>query len=83
MTTKHKYAVGQSVNYQTPRRYSAAGGTYKIVGLLPERVYRIRSPAESHERAVPENNLAPAPDDAPTLAIKDWGRARRRPGKWK
>jgi len=41
---------------------SAAAGDYKIVGEMPDRegdrMYRIKSPLEDHERVVGENLLA-------------------------
>ena len=79
--SQHRYRLGQAVYYQTPGRCSAAPGVYKVVGTLPEKVYRIKHPAETHERAVAETDLFPAPNDALTFASQDIIKTAR-PSKW-
>jgi len=82
--SQHRFAVGENVYYQAPTRYVAAPGVYTIVGLLPERVYRIRSPAESYERTAAEIDLALAPQAAPTTDPPLLtGRQRLGLGKWR
>ena len=59
---QHRYKVGQLVDLN-PRRLgvSASSRGYKIVRLLPregtELLYRIKSPSESFERVVKEQDL--------------------------
>ena len=58
----HKYKIGQSVHYTSNvlHRFGAVGD-FRIVRLLPpegdELQYRIKSPAEAHERVVKESQL--------------------------
>ena len=58
----HKFSVGQTV-YLTSGMMGrvAAGGTYKIVKLLPsdgeDYQYRIKSTAEAFERVAKESQL--------------------------
>jgi hypothetical protein len=60
--SEHKFKRGESVFY-TSGIYSrgAASGVYKITQLLPSESddcqYRIKSPAEPHERVVKESEL--------------------------
>ena len=58
----HKYSVGQLVYFEGTFGHNAASGPYKIVRLVPiERdnrvIYRIKSPAETFERAAEEHQL--------------------------
>jgi hypothetical protein len=58
----HRFKVGQSVNYRSGlRRQPGLGGAYKITQLLPgegdERLYRIKSMDEPHERVAKETEL--------------------------
>jgi hypothetical protein len=58
----HRFKVGQSVNYTSgTRRQPGFSGVYKITQLLPadgdERLYRIKSADEPHERVAKETEL--------------------------
>ena len=61
--TRHKYKVGQVVDY-SPNRMSmtASSRGYEIKRLLPregaEFLYRIKSPTESFERVAKEQDLS-------------------------
>jgi hypothetical protein len=61
--TRHKFKVGQVVNYN-PNRMSLSGSSrgYEIKRLLPregiEFLYRIKSPIETFERVVKEQELS-------------------------
>jgi hypothetical protein len=58
----HKFIVGQSVYYTGGAvSRAAAGGSYRIVRLLPpdagDYQYRIKSVAEAYERVAKESQL--------------------------
>jgi hypothetical protein len=62
----HRFKVGQSVKYSygigaLRRQPSGSGGIYKITQLLPpegdERLYRVKSADEPHERVAKEAEL--------------------------
>ena len=58
----HKYSIGQNVRYTSgPFGRFGAGGSFKIVKLLPqegdEQQYRIKSAAEAFERVAKESQL--------------------------
>jgi hypothetical protein len=59
----HRFKVGQSVKYYAsgPRRELKSSSVYKIMQLLPgegdERLYRIKSADEPHERVAREMEL--------------------------
>jgi hypothetical protein len=59
----HRFKVGQSVKYTygISRQPLGSGGIYKITQLLPaegdERLYRIKSVDEPHERVAKETEL--------------------------
>jgi hypothetical protein len=61
----HRFKVGQSVKYtfgvRGLRRQPGWGGVYKITHLLPaegdERLYRVKSADEPHERVARETEL--------------------------
>jgi hypothetical protein len=62
----HRFRVGQSVKYSygvggLRRQPSGSGGIYKITQLLPvegkERLYRVKSADEPHERVAKEIEL--------------------------
>ncbi len=61
-TSRHKYKVGQAVDLR-PGRWGlpASSREYKIVRLLPieggERMYRVKSEAETFERIAKESEL--------------------------
>ncbi len=61
-TPRHKYKVGQAVDLR-PGRWGlpASSREYKIVRLLPieggERMYRVKSEAETFERIAKESEL--------------------------
>jgi hypothetical protein len=60
--SKHKFKIGQSVNYTSgPFSAGGAGNVYKITQLLPPEdddfQYKIKSAAEPHERVVKESQL--------------------------
>jgi hypothetical protein len=60
--TQHRYKVGQLVDLNSRRLgISASSRGYKVVRLLPregtELLYRIKSPNESFERVVKEQDL--------------------------
>jgi hypothetical protein len=57
-----KFAVGQTVRFTSSTvGRPGAGGTYKIVRVLPlendEQQYRIRNAHEAHERVARESQL--------------------------
>ena len=56
--SRHKFKVGQAVNYLGRERIS---GAYKIIQLMPpmggDFQYRIRNINEPHDRVVQENDL--------------------------
>ena len=54
---KHAFAVGQTVTLAFAHRRQAPPGDYKVVRLLPDRQYRIKSVSENNERVVRENEL--------------------------
>jgi hypothetical protein len=62
----HRFKVGQSVTYSygiggLRRQPTGSGGIYKIMRLLPaegdERLYRVKSADERHERVAKETEL--------------------------
>ena len=57
----HKFKIGQPVGYRPPRGLYVLEGTFLVTALLPERngafEYRIRHPAETHDRVVSEAEL--------------------------
>jgi hypothetical protein len=53
----HAFAVGQTVTLAFAHRRQAPPGYYKVVRLLPDRQYRIKSVSENNERVVRENEL--------------------------
>jgi hypothetical protein len=59
----HKYKIGQAVDLR-PGRWSLPASTreYKILRLLPvesgERMYRVKSEAETFERSAKESELS-------------------------
>jgi hypothetical protein len=64
--SEHRFKIGQSVKYTYGIRGLrhqplGSGGIYKITQLLPadgdERLYRVRSADEPHERVVKETEL--------------------------
>ena len=63
---RHKYKVGQAVDLR-PGRWGlpASSKEYKIVRLLPveggERMYRVKSAAETFERIAKESELTARP----------------------
>jgi hypothetical protein len=61
--TRHKFKVGQVVNYSPNRMsMSASARGYEIKRLLPregvELLYRIKSPTETFERVAREQDLS-------------------------
>jgi hypothetical protein len=61
--TRHKFKIGQVVNYNPNRMsLSASSRGYEIKRLLPregvEFLYRIKSPAENFERVAREQDLS-------------------------
>jgi hypothetical protein len=61
--SRHKYKVGQTVDYQPNRTGTSSGSPgYKILRLLPleggDLLYRIKSPSESFERVAKEQDLS-------------------------
>jgi hypothetical protein len=56
------FKIGQMVDYRGPSRYTSAAGHYQITRRLPsdegQYQYRIKSPAETHERVVKESELS-------------------------
>ena len=59
----HKFTLGQTVHYVSNMLgRKAAGGTYRIVRLLPpdgdDFQYRIKSVSEAYERVAKESQLA-------------------------
>ncbi len=62
MLKSHRYTLGQTVRYIAgPLNRANAGGTFKIVKLLPpdgdEYTYRIRNQGEAFERVAKESQL--------------------------
>ena len=62
----HKFSVGQAVVLATRVLQPAAPGEYEVLRLMPapdgdpdERVYRIKSIDEKHERVAAESDLTP------------------------
>ena len=62
-----KFIVGQNVRFQAPsitRNQGQEG--YRVTRIMPlagaEYEYRIKSPAEAHERVAKESQLAPGRD---------------------
>ena len=60
---RHKFKVGQLVDFASPRLGMAASGQpYEIVRLLPaeagELQYRVKSKSESFERVAKESELS-------------------------
>ena len=60
---KHKFSLGQKVDFSNRMRIAAAQGEYEIVRLLPAEagqfLYRIKSTLERNERVVGEDQLNP------------------------
>jgi len=58
---KHKFSVGQKVDFRSRTRIVAAEGEYEIVRLLPAEAgqlqYRIKSTLERNERVVAEDQI--------------------------
>lgn len=58
----HKFYLGQSVSYRSPRSIGAPSGVYVVTAKLPERdgefEYHIRHAREQHERMVRESELS-------------------------
>jgi len=58
---KHKFSVGQKVDFWSRARIVAAEGEYEIVRLLPAEYgqfqYRIKSSLERNERVVGEDQI--------------------------
>jgi hypothetical protein len=64
--SEHRFKVGQSVKYTygirgLRRQPPGSGGIYKVTQLLPaegdERLYRVKSAEEPHERVAKETEL--------------------------
>ena len=60
--SNHKFKIGQSVNYTSGLSgVGSASSVYKITRLLPPEgddfQYKIKSPAEPHERVAKESQL--------------------------
>jgi len=60
---KHKYKVGQAVDYSPGRwGHPASSREYEVLRLLPfeggDLMYRIKSAAETFERVAKESELA-------------------------
>ena len=58
----HKYSIGQTVHFTSPLfSRAAAGGSYRVVRLLPpddgDCQYRIKSIGEAYERVAKESQL--------------------------
>ena len=68
-----QFNVGEVVTCIPMVSRSAASGDYKIVGEMPERdgdrMYRIKSPLEEHERVVGESLLVRSEGHLPDEAI--------------
>jgi hypothetical protein len=61
--TRHKFKIGQVVDYSPDRlSVSASSRGYEIKRLLPSEgigfLYRIKSPSESFERVAKEQDLS-------------------------
>jgi len=65
---KHKYVVGQTVDFSPGFAAGTSKGQYTIVRLLPVEgdtpQYRIKSTRDGHERMVLESQLARPPNSA-------------------
>jgi len=74
-----QFSIGEVVTCIPMISRSAAPGDYKIVGEMPERdgdrMYRIKSPLEEHERVVGENLLVRSEGHLPDGAMAQ--RSRR------
>lgn len=61
----HKFRVGQAVEFLSGRAY-APRGVYEVAACLPERdgefEYRIKHPAEEHQRIAREGELRAVTD---------------------
>lgn len=61
---KHKFRLGQNVQYVPDNQVSPPPGPYKILRLLPAagnaQQYRIKNATEPFERIAQESQLAPA-----------------------
>ena len=59
--TVHRFKAGQQVTVAAHRPSGVAGGTFKIIRVLPEErgvwQYRVKSVADGHERVVLESDL--------------------------
>lgn len=60
--TKHKFAVGQMVDFSpSPADANAPRGKYKVERQMPSETrdlqYRIKNAEDGHERVVPESRL--------------------------
>jgi hypothetical protein len=57
----HKFILGQTVEYYSPRGLHAPSGIYVVTAKLPERdgefEYRIKRTSEPHERIARESEL--------------------------
>jgi hypothetical protein len=53
----HKFAIGQTIVLENIRLQSGHIGEFKVVRLLPEHQYRVRSVTNDHERVVQENDV--------------------------
>ena len=61
---KHKFKLGQNVEYMPDSQAHPPLGTYKILRLLPAtgnvQQYRVKNASESFERNAQESQLTPA-----------------------
>ena len=62
----HKFKVGQMVEFLPgPRDANVPRGRYKVQRLMPSETgdpqYRVKHAADSHERVIPESQLAAEP----------------------
>jgi hypothetical protein len=59
--SEYKFKIGQSVYLRAERLLSAAAGSYQVTQRMPERdgelQYRVKHPAEGHERVANESDL--------------------------
>ncbi|MGD9845504.1 MAG: hypothetical protein AB7O60_16035 [Variibacter sp.] len=53
----HQFAVGQTVVIETFPLRPGRAGEFKVVRLLPERQYRLKSLTNDHERVAQEDDL--------------------------
>jgi hypothetical protein len=62
--SEHKFKIGQPVYLTTHAPLDVPIGPYQVTQRLPERdgelQYRIKNPAEGHERVAKESELRPA-----------------------